>query len=123
MEITEHQVQWAVVVRLRDMLAASHRAEHDVTMAFALFSSIICWIAQRMRTKGKGPNDVAARRFHDRMRTRSFGQFSRGESASQTVAEAIILICNAVAHADGSSVRPALPNFGRRGAQARWIRH
>ncbi len=107
MQITKDQVEWAVILRLRDMLRASPQAEHDVTQAFALFSSIVCWIAQRMRTKGSGPNDLAARRFYERMKTEGFGQFGHGEPRNtQSVADAIVLIRNAVAHADGSSVEP-----------------
>lgn len=107
MQITEDQVEWAVILRLRDMLRSSEQAEHDVTLAFALFSSIICWIAQRMRTKGSGKNDFAARQFHERMKAQRFGQFGPGEPGDeQSVASAIILIRNGLAHADGSSVQP-----------------
>ncbi|WP_431270282.1 hypothetical protein [Dankookia sp. P2] len=71
MEIGEDEVEWAVVSRLRDMLRASPTARYEVTQAYALFSAIILWTAQRMRTKEDGRAEDAAKRFHQRMKTGS----------------------------------------------------
>lgn len=107
MQIADDQVEWAVILRLRNMLVESRRAEYDVTLAFALFSSIILWIAQRMRTKDLDQNGHAARRFHQRMNRQRFGQIAhRDTDGEQSVASMIVLFRNAVAHADGCSVRP-----------------
>lgn len=46
--ITSDQTEWAVVDRLRQMLAAP-QGEFTTTQAFALFSSIVCWVMQHIR--------------------------------------------------------------------------
>lgn len=108
MDIQDSEIEWAVIARLRDILEASSDREFEVTEAFAAFSSIICWIAQRMRPKGTSLADNAARRFHTAMDKRLL-QSAPGAPdyvSGVTVAIAIIDLRNALAHADAQSVRP-----------------
>lgn len=112
MEITEEQVEWAVIARLRDTLRDTPRHRHEVTLAFAAFSTLICWVVQRMRCQGHTHQDQVARRFHKRMQRTRFTGFGadplliEGAPATTTVAEALVAIRNGVAHGDGRSVRP-----------------
>lgn len=46
--ITPEQTEWAVVDRLRRMLA-SPQGDFTTTQSFALFSSIVCWVIQHIR--------------------------------------------------------------------------
>ena len=48
--ITAEQTEWAVVDRLRSMLAEP-QGEFTTTQSFALFSSIVCWVMQHARVK------------------------------------------------------------------------
>jgi hypothetical protein len=120
MEIRDEHVEWAVISRLRDMLRDSAKAEFDITQAYAFFSAIILWTAQRMRTKGHGPGDEAARRFYERMQKEDFGPFQTRRQphhsvadlpaqepvAGAKVAEVVIAIRNGLAHGDGRTVKP-----------------
>lgn len=113
MEITEDQVEWAVIARLRDTLRDSPRHRHEVTLAFAAFSTLVCWVVQRMRCKGYSHQDEAAKRFYRRMQETRFTGFGSGDPLpvegappATTVAEVLIAIRNGVAHGDGRSVRP-----------------
>jgi hypothetical protein len=121
MQIQESEIEWAVIERLRNILEASAKREFAVTEAFAAFSSIICWIAQRMRPRGTSPSDNAARRFYTAMNKRSLrdapGKLHFG--ADITVAMAIIKVRRALAHADAQSVRPL--NSPERGCPPRLI--
>lgn len=46
--ITAEQTEWAVIDRLRQMLAAP-QGDFTTTQSFALFSSIVCWVMQHVR--------------------------------------------------------------------------
>ena len=48
-EITDDHVEWAVVDRLRIILEEGPHGKFNVTQTYALFSSILCWIIQRIR--------------------------------------------------------------------------
>jgi hypothetical protein len=48
-EITKDHVEWAVVDRLRLMLEETPHEQFNVTQTYALFSSILCWVVQRIR--------------------------------------------------------------------------
>lgn len=120
MEIGSEHVEWAVVSRLRDMLQGSAQAPYDVTQAYAFFSAIIQWTVQRMRTKGSGPADDAARRFYARMKNENFARFlpagelghsvadlpAEGPVEGISVADFMIAVRNGSAHGDGRSVKP-----------------
>lgn len=121
MEIQESEIEWAVIERLRDILEASAGKEFEVTEAFAAFSSIICWITQRIRPKGTSLADNAARRFYNTMDKRSFRDAPGAPKygADITVAIAMIELRDALAHADAQNVRPL--NSRERGSPPRLI--
>lgn len=48
MEIREEHVEWATVHRMREMLSATD-GEFEVTLAFSLFTGILCWTMQSLR--------------------------------------------------------------------------
>lgn len=48
-EITKDHIEWAVVDRLRQMLEAPFPTEFNVTQTYALFTTIVCWVVQRIR--------------------------------------------------------------------------
>jgi hypothetical protein len=49
LEIREEHVEWATVHRMREMLA-SVRRDYEVTQTYSLFTGILCWTIQRIRT-------------------------------------------------------------------------
>lgn len=50
-EITKDHVEWAVIGRLRLMLEEPPHQTFNVTQTYALFTSILCWVMQRIRIK------------------------------------------------------------------------
>lgn len=50
MEIHEEHVEWATVNRMREMLPAEN-AEYKLTLCYALFTGILCWTMQRIRSR------------------------------------------------------------------------
>jgi hypothetical protein len=48
-QITNEHVEWAVVDRLRQMLDEPPHQTFNVTQAYALFTTILCWVMQRIR--------------------------------------------------------------------------
>lgn len=132
MEITEEHVEYAVVDRLREMLNDA-REPYKVTAAYAFFTAILCWSAQRMRTQLNGNDsaaDIAAKQLWDgleadaiinrpwNMRIEAskvsdiqYGRLRQSAVASvdfrdHTVARFIENLRNAVAHGDARNVRP-----------------
>jgi len=47
--IDERHVEWRVVARLRELLEELPPTTHDVTLTYSLFSTILCWVCQRIR--------------------------------------------------------------------------
>jgi hypothetical protein len=127
MQITDEHLEWATVDRLREMLAAVNE-DYKVTNTYALFTAILCWVAQRIRAQGDGPIDVRARALYDEIaRERAidppWGLTAEGEhpqlldfnfterSEVQNVAEVpmsdlLIALRNAVAHGDARKILP-----------------
>ena len=56
MEITDEQMEWATVHRMREMLIDVHDG-YKVTHSYALFTTILCWVIQRVRSNGAGQLD------------------------------------------------------------------
>lgn len=107
MQIGDDEIEWAVVERLRRMLEASREHEYDVTLAYALSSAIVCWLAQRLRTCGSSEADRRAQALWRRFKAERFARFDADAAlAGMSVADALVMIRNGVAHADGRSVRP-----------------
>ncbi|AWL96249.1 hypothetical protein CIT37_32085 [Bradyrhizobium ottawaense] len=50
-EITKDHVEWAMVGRLRLMLEEPPHQTFNVTQTYALFTSVLCWVMQRVRIK------------------------------------------------------------------------
>lgn len=49
--ITDANKEYATVERMRDMLNSIKAAEpYKVTLSYALFTSILCWSVQRLRS-------------------------------------------------------------------------
>ena len=64
MEITEDQMEWATVHRMREMLVNVHD-KYKVTHTYALFTTILCWVMQRIRSSGIEDLDKRARSVHE----------------------------------------------------------
>lgn len=60
MEIREEHVEFAIVQRFREMLQEQH-PRYEVSSAYALFTAILCWCTQRLRTDPKKENSPEAR--------------------------------------------------------------
>ena len=58
-QILRDHAEWAVVDRLGKMLLREHQGPFEVTEAYALFSSILCWTVQRLRTPHTQIDQVA----------------------------------------------------------------
>jgi hypothetical protein len=122
MEITDKHVEWAVVHRLRQMLEAPRHQEFNVTQTYALFTTILCWTIQRIRTDKDGPMD----RLAQVVRRQLEQQIIRNEpwliqvqlpenSQDVTAYDFMIALRNASAHGDGRNVRPYhLPRGAKR---------
>jgi hypothetical protein len=48
-KITDNHVEWAVVDRLRCMLEEPPHQSYNVTQTYALFTTVLCWVVQRIR--------------------------------------------------------------------------
>lgn len=132
MEITEDHAEYAVVERFRDMLNGS-REPYRVTSAYAFFTAILCWSAQRMRSTPEANAtacDIAANRLWQglggevitdapwgiRIATSqatgngdppaSFVAVASAEFKDHTVDRFIKNLRDAVAHGDARNVRP-----------------
>lgn len=60
MKITDEKMEWATAHRMRDMLVNVHD-DYKVTHSYALFTTILCWIMQRVRATGHADIDRRAR--------------------------------------------------------------
>jgi hypothetical protein len=49
-EISNDHVEWAVVDRLGQMLDGAPHVAFNVTQTYALFTAVLCWVMQRVRT-------------------------------------------------------------------------
>ena len=59
MEITDEMLEWATVGRMRDMILKIDD-DYEVTHSYALFTAILCWVMQRIRSTGTSPIDRRA---------------------------------------------------------------
>src|SRR5215475_12986726 len=50
-QITDAHVEWAVVGRLKRMLEEPPAVSFNVTHSYAVFTSILCWVMQRIRIR------------------------------------------------------------------------
>lgn len=57
-QITNDHAEWAVVGRLRDMIEESPHPTFNVTQAYSLFTTTLCWVMQRIRIP---PHEISSR--------------------------------------------------------------
>lgn len=131
MEITDEHLEYATVDRLRRMLVTVHE-DYKVTHTYALFTTIVCWVTQRIRAQGDAPNDVRARALYEQIALEKaispqWGLTNEGEtpqlalftftnhSAVQNLADLpmsdlLVALRNAVAHGDARKITPINDN-------------
>lgn len=127
--ISDDEVEWAVVHRLKAMLDDPPKTEFNVTQTFAHFTAILIWTTQRIRApRVLGPGDQAAQRALQNLQARAIcdppWSLSRqppvldnadilgdehdvnANFAGMTVDQFTIWLRNALAHGDGRSISP-----------------
>ena len=67
-QITNDHVEWAVVGRLRLMLEEPPHKTFSVTETYALFTTVLCWVLQRIRTKAHEIKTVDDKIAHNLLR-------------------------------------------------------
>ncbi len=127
MMITDEHVELATVERMRDMLENVHD-DYEVTHAYALFTTILCWVMQRIRTDGKSQTDLRARSVLDTLEKEPISDqpwqiCTKGADDQQrvqgfprcdlfpkfdglTAATFLTALRNATAHGDARNIRP-----------------
>jgi hypothetical protein len=140
-QITNDHVEWAVVDRLRLMLEEPPHIKFNVTQTFALFTSILCWVIQRIRVRKREIDteaDHAASRLWELLKAEpvSMTPWSVPESAApravhlgrqsiqipppsgfegRNAGQFLVNLRNAVAHGDARNVSPFnVPNGSER---------
>lgn len=130
--ISDDQVEWAVVHRLKQMLEDPPKTEFNVTQTFAQFTAILMWTKNRARIGDHNPqpNDPGAQ-LRDRLNAatifddpwllsrehpafpkvpanafqREVGPINR-DFEGKTAAQFLKWLRNALAHGDGRYIRP-----------------
>jgi hypothetical protein len=76
-EITKDHVEWAVVDRLRRMLVEEPpHPKFNVTQTYALFTTILCWMMERIRIR---PHEIATP--DDRIAQKLFGTLKTADQS------------------------------------------
>jgi hypothetical protein len=125
--ITDEHMEWATVHRMREMLVNVHD-DYKVTHTYALFTTILCWVMQRVRAGGQDHINQRARALfqelqneqisdapwsiwtdaghhhHDARRFRPVGPFP--EFQGFDAARFLTALRNATAHGDARNIRP-----------------
>ena len=129
MRISQEQMEWATVDRMRDMLVNVHE-DYKVTHTYALFTAILCWVMQRIRSQGHSALDRRARSVlavleneeisdapwdiwtrRDQVRepgVRRPGPFTDFDGFN--AARFLIALRNATSHGDARNIRPVNKN-------------
>ncbi len=114
-EIREEHVEWRVVARLHDLLKELPSADHEVTLTYSLFSTILCWTCQKIRS---GEADAAHHVWETLRQERALAApwllgglrmevIEVGESIDALPASVFLVsLRNAIAHGDDRRVRP-----------------
>lgn len=128
---SENEREWAVVDRLATLLVSPPQTEYNVTQTYAFFTSILCWVMERIRTHGNNEADKLAKAVWTRLGEERAGQppwfvdhrhdtriavISGGgntvnrfvEWQDLSAAELLRSLRNATAHGDGRKVAPVL---------------
>lgn len=131
MMITDEHMEWATVDRMRQMLVNVHD-DYKVTHTYALFTTILCWVMQRVRANGNEELDhraqtVLAALEDEPVSAEPWGIFTtdadNGQSELEpprlgpftkfdgfTAARFLTALRNAVAHGDARNIRPVNRN-------------
>jgi len=114
-EIREEHVEWRVVARLHELLKQLPDTDHDVTLTYSLFSTILCWTCQKIRS---GESDAAHPVWQNLKQERAIDApwllsdlkmevIDVGESIEALPASVFLVsLRNAIAHGDERRVRP-----------------
>jgi len=70
-EITDEHIEWAVVDRLRQMLTEPSHREFNVTQSYSLFTTVLCWVMQRVRIRSHEVRPATNPRGRDDRRARA----------------------------------------------------
>jgi hypothetical protein len=112
--IEERHVEWRVVDRMRELLEHQPKTEHDVTLSYSLFTTILCWTAQRLRDETR-PLSLWDHLQQERAADQSWGvldlkrdELKPGTSRLDELPGGAFLVGlrNATAHGDDRRVRP-----------------
>lgn len=119
-EIKDKHCEWATVDRMRTMIESVH-GEYEVTQTFALFTGIMCWTIQRIRSDVDGTDTTKRiRDLHSKLESEGVHDLLQrlGLNTKQNNANilnlskyssslsALIALRDAVAHGDARSVVP-----------------
>lgn len=113
--ITTTHAEWAVVDRLRAILAEPPHAQYNVTQAYGLCVAILAWVMQRIRTpmqQARSPEAIAACVLADELKEMSFrsSPFSvatdsvSGFSDDLKVFDFLVWLRDASSHGDARNV-------------------
>lgn len=118
-EIRDEHVEWRVVDRLRELLEKLPDTEHDVTLTYSLFSTIVCWTCQRLRDEAVGPHQMVWQKLCNGLASADPWHFDVSKATqiripSEAAVDASLLspgrfligVRNAIAHGDHTRIRP-----------------
>lgn len=104
MLITEETKDYAIVQRQLIMLKNLSDHKYKNTLAFSIFSAMMCWIAQKIRNNNgdiiSKINLIEGMPSFEKTKIKWDGNFYRNQG------DIIVCIRNALAHADERAVRP-----------------
>lgn len=128
MEILDDEIEYAIVIRFREMLSLPRGLLYNVSHTYALFSSILCWTLQRIRPprrKPASPSDMQQQAWklwddlgNEEIESHPWSIATADTESMQasvahfpefqgkSVASTLVALRNAVAHGDGRIVKP-----------------
>ena len=114
-EIRDEHVEWRVVARLRELLKELPSAEHDVTLTYSLFSTVLCWTCQKIRSGEADATHSVWEKLEQEgafdapwlLSSQNVEVVKSGESVNALPASVFLVsLRNAIAHGDDRRVRP-----------------
>ncbi|MGE0210521.1 MAG: hypothetical protein AB7S41_02405 [Parvibaculaceae bacterium] len=83
-QITHDHVEWAVVGRLRLMIETEPHPTFNVTQSYSLFTTILCWVMQRIRIQTHEVRPAAHRQGTDDRKARAlFAKLDKEAAAAE----------------------------------------
>jgi hypothetical protein len=113
MEITGDHVEWVVVDRLRQMLEERSHEKFNVTQTYALFTTIVCWVVQRIRVNN--PKTV-----YDKRAARIFKELS-GQPIDQKPWAVPLKVSRSIAKVGRVDIDPTSAFSGEHGLAGRFL--